>query len=99
MSFMDFLIEGKGYELYHDTYTSAVQTAKNVAERRGYAIDDDEAMDVIGMGPSKPSPGDTVDLHLNLYDQEGKQKRERLHFQVFNRGTGQNPYELNVYIS
>lgn len=89
----------EGYQLYHDTYSSAVQTAKDIATNRGYVIDDDEAMEVIGMGPKKPSPGETNNLHLNLYDESGKQKRERLHFQVFNRGTEEHPYELNVYIS
>lgn len=89
----------EGYELYHDSYTSAVQAAKDIATSRGYTIDDDEAMRVVGMGPKKPSPGETNDLHLNLYGPDGKQRRERLHFQVYNRGTDQHPYELNVYIS
>jgi len=89
----------ENYELYHDTYTSAIQAARDIATRRGYIIDDEEAMRVIGMGPRKPSPGETNDLHLNLYHENGKQARERLHLQVYNRGTEQHPYELNVYIS
>lgn len=89
----------EGYELYHDSYTSAIQTAKEIATSRGYVIDDDEAFRVIGSGPRKPAVGETNDLHLRLYDKDGKQKREALHFQVYNRGGDKRPYELNAYIS
>lgn len=95
--FLNYLKES--YELYHDSYTSAVQTAKNIAIISGYTIDEDEAMNVIGLGSKKPDVNDTVSLHLNLYDRDGNPVKQRLHFQVYNRGTEKKPYELNAYIS
>jgi len=86
------------YELYHDTYTSAADEALALAKRMGYETDDSETFDIIGTGPKKPSKGKTVKLSIPLY-KGGKKQRKALHFQVYNRDTDRNTYELNAYIS
>jgi hypothetical protein len=86
------------YQLYHDSYSSAVQTALEVAKEKGYEVSDEEAFQQIGTGPAKPSSGKTNSLHLQL-TKNGKPVKEMLHVQVYNRGTNTNPFELNMYVS
>lgn len=94
-----YLTEKKGdYEIYHDSYTSAVQAALALAISLGFSTNDDETFELIGQGPRKPSEGKTNSLHIPLYKGEKKQ-RKTLHFQVYNRGTNRNTYELNAYVS
>jgi hypothetical protein len=91
--------EGKqDYQLYHDTYTSAVYAALAYATENGYEHDPEEAASEIGMGPRKPSKGKTNSITLPLYKKDKVQKKA-LHFQVYNRGVSRNTYELNAYIS
>jgi len=91
--------EGKqDYQLYHDTYTSAVYAALAYATQNGYEHDPEEAAIEIGMGPRKPSKGKTNSITLPLYKKD-KVQRKALHFQVYNRGVSRNTYELNAYIS
>jgi len=94
-----YVNEKKGdYELYHNTYTSAVNAALELAKKQGFETNDEETFDLIGRGPKKPAEGKTNSLHIPLYKGEKKQ-RKVLHFQVYNRGTDKKPYELNAYIS
>ena len=88
----------KDYVLYHDTYTSAVQAALDLAKKQGFDTNDDETFSLIGAGPPKPKDGNTNSLHIPLY-KNGKPQRKALHFQVYNRGIKRNTYELNAYIS
>ena len=106
--------EAKDYEVYHKSYTQAIQTAKEYALKRGYMVDDDDSFRKIGMGPKKPSEGKTNRFSISL-TKNGKPQRKHLHIQVYNMGTfkrdnkssslvrsmhgGQNQYELNCYIS
>ena len=84
-------ISGSGYELYHKTLGSAIDTAITHAKLKfGIDITDDERMDQVGMGPRKPSNGKT-----NTYRLMGN-KGKAIQVQVFNRG-GPRPYELNMY--
>lgn len=83
-----------GYEVYHSTYSSAVQTAAKEAEKRGYSIDDDEWQRVVASGPSKPSKDKTNRLSLSLM-KDGKPSKKHLQMQVYNTG---EKYELNMYI-
>jgi hypothetical protein len=88
------------YVLYHDTYTSAVQEVERWAKQRGYTLDPEEMADEIGLGPGKPKKGKTVSHHLTLYKNGQPIKgKNKLHFQVYNRGTNNNTYELNAYIA
>ena len=84
-------ISGSGYELYHKTLGSAIDTAITHAKLKfGIDITDDERMDQVGMGPRKPSNGKT-----NTYRLMGN-KGKAIQVQVYNRG-GSRPYELNMY--
>jgi len=90
------LKEGKkDYEIYHKTFTSAVEEVEKFAEKNGYEIDSDEMFNKVGTGPKKPSVGKTNEYHLTLM-KNGKEDRKKLHFQVHGMKT---QYELNMYIS
>jgi len=90
------LKEGKkDYEIYHKTFTSAVEEVEMFAEKNGYEIDSDEMFNVVGTGPKRPAVGKTNKYHLTLM-KNGKEDRKKLHFQVYGMKT---QYELNMYIS
>ena len=90
------LKEGKkDYEIYHKTFTSAVEEVEKFAEKNGYEIDSDEMFNKVGTGPKKPSVGKTNEYHLTLM-KNGKEDRKKLHFQVYGM---KSQYELNMYIS
>jgi hypothetical protein len=87
--------EGKNdYQVYHNTFSSAVQTAGDYAKNFGYELNDDEWFTKIGTGPKKPSEGETNRYSLSLY-KDGKEQRKMLHIQVYGM---KNKYELNAYI-
>ena len=83
------------YEVYHKSYTSAINAAKEYAEKQGYEINDDDSFTKIGMGPRKPSEGKTNRFSIEL-SKDGKVQRKQLHIQVYGMKT---KYELNAYIS
>jgi hypothetical protein len=62
------------YEVYHKSYTSAINAAREYAEKQGYEINDDDAFTKIGMGPRKPSEGKTNRFSIEL-SKDGKVKR------------------------
>lgn len=82
------------YEVYHKSYTSAINAAREYAEKQGYEINDDDAFTKIGMGPRKPSEGKTNRFSIEL-SKDGKVQRKQLHIQVYGM---KNQYELNAYI-
>lgn len=82
------------YEVYHKSYTSAINAAKEYAEKKGYEINDDDSFRQIGMGPRKPSEGKTNKFSIEL-SKDGKVQRKKLQIQVYGM---RNSYELNVYI-
>ena len=82
------------YEVYHKSYTSAIQAAKEYAEKQGYEINDDDSFTKIGLGPRKPSEGKTNRFSIEL-SKDGKVQRKQLHIQVYGMKT---KYELNCYI-
>ena len=82
------------YEVYHKSYTSAIQAAKAYAEKKGYEINDDDSFRQIGMGPRKPSEGKTNKFSIEL-SKDGKVQRKKLQIQVYGM---KNSYELNAYI-
>jgi hypothetical protein len=100
------------FPIYHKTYTSAINSALEWAEKQGFEYDKEETADKIGMGPKKPSAGKTNRFSIQL-TKGGKPQRKQLHIQVYNMGTfkrnsdgsqtrsmwgGQNEFELNCYI-
>jgi len=85
------------YEIYHDTYTSAVQEANRLAERRGFNISEETWWNEIATGPGRPKDGEQTKHTLPL-EKDGKLQKKALYIQVYNRGTDKNTYELNAYI-
>lgn len=85
-------------EVYHPSYTSAIQTAVAAAKKRGYEVDQDDYQNKVASGPRKPSEGKTVSHNIKL-TKDGKPTKKGLAIQVYNRGGDKTPYELNHYIS
>jgi hypothetical protein len=85
-------------EVYHPSYTSAIQTAIAAAKKRGYEVDADDYQSKVASGPRKPSEGKTVSHNIKL-TKDGKPTKKGLAIQVYNRGGDKTPYELNHYIS
>ena len=82
------------FEVYHKTYTSAIEAAREYAEKQGYEINNDDAFTKIGVGPKKPSEGKTNRFSIELA-KDGKPQKKMLHIQVYGM---KNSYELNCYI-
>ena len=78
-----------GYEIYHKSFSDAMQHAYEYAEKKGFPVDKDEIDDKVALGPKKPSKGKT-----NRYDL--KAGRKTAHIQVYNMND--KSYELNMYI-
>jgi hypothetical protein len=83
------------YEIYHDSYTSAINAALNYAERNGYTYDQDEVATKIGLGPKKPNEGLTNRFTITLF-KDGIESKKALRIQVYGMG---EKYELNCYIA
>ena len=82
--------KGSDYELYHKTFSAAMQHAYAHAKKKGYTVDPDEIDNKVASGPRKPSSGKTNRYIL------GTDKRQKLHVQVANLDNKR--YELNMYI-
>jgi len=79
-----------GYDIYHDTYSAAMQHAYAHAKKKhGVTVRPSEIDNKVALGPSKPSTGKTVS-HILKTD-----KKQNLHVQVYNTG---RKYELNMYV-
>ena len=79
-----------GYELYHKTFSAAMQHAYRAARKMGYIVDSGDIDSKVSNGPKKPSSGKTNSYIL------GTQKKQNLHVQVANLDNKR--YELNMYI-
>jgi hypothetical protein len=79
-----------GYELYHKTFSAAMQHAYQAARKMGYIVDSGDIDSKVSNGPKKPSSGKTNSYIL------GTQKKQNLHVQVANLDNKR--YELNMYI-
>jgi len=79
-----------GYDIYHKTYSDAMQHAYAHAKKKhGVTVRSSEIDRKVAMGPRKPSTGKTVS-HILKTD-----SRKNLHVQVYNTGKS---YELNMYV-
>ena len=87
------------YKVYHKTFTSAAGAAKEMAEKRGYEIDEDDWNSQIVMGgrniKSRPSQGKTHEFTVALL-KGGKPQRKALQISVYGMKNG---FELNAYIN
>jgi hypothetical protein len=82
-----------GYDLYHKSYSAAMQHAYAWAKKKGHEVDMDDVDRQVAMGPKKPSDGKTNSFTLKLKDNPKK----KLAVQVYGMGGGK--YELNTYIT
>ena len=90
------LLKENKYQIYHNSYTSAINTALEYAESKGYEYNNDETAEKIGMGPKKPSDGKTNRISIGL-TKNGKPQNKQLNIQVYGMGDGK--YELNTYVA
>lgn len=88
------LDEASGYTVSHKTFSSAVQHAIEVAEKRGFQVDDDDWDRKVALGPKKPSSGKTNKYSIDLM-KNGKSVKQKLQMQVY---YDEGRYELNMYI-
>lgn len=82
-----------GYDLYHKSYSGALQHAYAWAKKKGHIVDPDDIDSKVASGPKKPSEGRTNSFTLKLKDNPKKM----LAVQVYGMGGGK--YELNTYIT
>lgn len=99
---MKFLVElnkilnEANYQLYHDSYSSAVQEALRETKDQGYVVDEDDFHYKVTTGPRKPQPGETNSFHIKLL-KDGAETNAVLHMQIYRMQ--EDRYELNMYIS
>ena len=82
-------------DVYHKSYTHAIEAAEVYAKKKGYEIDDDEMFTKVAMNSKRPSVGKTTKVSLELL-KNGKPQKKMLHIQVYGMKNG---YELNAYIN
>ena len=86
-------------EVYHTGYSAALQHAEKHLNKQGYDIHPNDWQEHISHGPSKPSEGKTVQLHVPLH-KDGVKSKKVAHIQVYNRGnTIPKNNELNMYVN
>ena len=84
------------YQIYHDSYSSAVQHAVDHTKKaHGYDVDQDSYEREVTFGQRKPSVGKTVMKKIDLH-KDGKPANKRLQIQVHGMPSGK--YELNKYV-
>ena len=86
-------------DTYFETFSAAVQYARQNVENKGYEINEDDWWSQINIGQGKPKEGQTTRATIGLL-KNGKPIRRSLQIQVYNMGLSyKNNYELNYYIS
>ena len=65
-----------GYDLYHKTFSSAMQHAYKFAKSKGFTVSTKDIDDKVASGPRKPSAGKTNSYILDT------DKNKRVHIQV-----------------
>ena len=78
------------YDLYHKTFSGAMQHSYEYSKKKfGIEIDPNEIDDKVATGPAKPKTGKT-----NSYRLKGKDGKKGIQVQVYNTGKS---FELNMY--
>ena len=96
LKFNEFLNESKhDFVVYHNSYSSAVNSALDYIEKTGYTVESDDVWNKISMGPRKPQDGVTNKFSIGLR-KEGREVKKMAHIQIYGMG---NKYELNMYIN
>lgn len=96
LSHSQYIKESKyDYEVYHDTYSSAIDEVESYAKQRGYEIDQNEYENTYTL-LSKPDKGYTKSDTLTIY-KDDKEQRKALQVQIYRMDDGK--FELNMYIN
>ena len=90
--------EAKSYEIYHRSFSDAVEEVIQFLKSKGYTMSDDDIWDNISTGPKKPSKGKTNKYSIPLLKGD-KETKKVVQFQVYGLdGKGNDHFELNMYI-
>lgn len=90
--------KSKNYQLYHPSYTDAIQHAlEHHKSASGLSVSDDDYYNHVSIGQKKPSADQTVSHRLPATNQKGE--HHIIDMQIYNRGAGKTPFELNTYSS
>ena len=92
---VEVIDEASDYKLYHKAFYSATNAAIELANKRGFEVDEDDWFNQVSTGPKKPGKGKTNSYHIEL-TKNGKSVKKKLHFQVYGMESGK--YELNAYV-
>jgi hypothetical protein len=84
------------YEIYHSTFTSALNEVYEFLRNRGLFLDEQDVFTYITTGPGKPKHGMTVRFYLLCYTYEGTPALRGVDFQIADL---ESRYELNMYIN
>ena len=88
------------YSIYHKSFTSASQEARQIAENKGFAINEENWTTQVAFGGrytrSRPEVGVSHSFSVELTKNE-KVQRKHLHFQVYGMESGN--FELNAYVA
>lgn len=87
------------YQIYHDTYSAAIEEALESVNQKGFLTDSSETFQIIGVNSKRPQPGETTKVTIPLYNKDRNIIKKALHIQVYNRETETNTFELNCYIA
>ena len=90
--------EASDYEVYHKSYTSAIDTALEYAKKKGFTTDPEEVADLVGLQSRRPGKGKTTRVSIPLY-KNGKPQRAGLQIVVYGMDADSSrPFELTTYI-
>lgn len=88
------------YQTYHNSFTDAASEARELAEKRGYIIDEDDWQTQVALGGkygrSRPEVGKTHTFTVGLI-KDDKPQRKALTFTVYGMESGR--FELVAYIN
>jgi len=86
----------ENYQVYHNSYGSAIDAVKDYADLVKYEVKEDDIVSTYIDGFFKPKEGKTKSDSFELY-KNGKLQNKMLHVQIYNRGN--DKFELNMYIN
>jgi hypothetical protein len=90
--------EASDYEVYHKSYTSAIDTALEYAKKKGFTTDPEEVADLVGLQSRRPGKGKTTRVSIPLH-KNGKPQRAGLQIVVYGMDADSSrPFELTTYI-
>lgn len=97
----NILKEGKQeFETYHNSFSEAATDAREMAEKRGYVIDEDDWLSKVAYGGkygrARPAVGEYHTFTVGLF-KDDKPQRKALTFTVYGMESGK--YELVAYVN